>query len=106
MVRVPLVYSNVMELRSLYKDAFLKKHGVKLGFMSAFVRASAFALTDQPVVNAVIDGGDIVYRDYVDISIAVSTPKVRGILSMCTLQLNYTIWTPLQQTVGLRWYTV
>lgn len=65
-----------MELRSLYKDAFLKKHGVKLGFMSAFVKAAAFALMDQPMVNAVIDGTDIVYRDYVDISIAVSTPKV------------------------------
>lgn len=70
------IYSNVMELRNTYKDAFLKKHGVKLGFMSAFVRASAFALTDQPVVNAVIDGSDILYRDYVDISVAVSTPKV------------------------------
>ena len=74
------IYSNVMELRNTYKDAFLKKHGVKLGFMSAFVRASAFALTDQPVVNAVIDGSDILYRDYVDISVAVSTPKV-GALS-------------------------
>ena len=70
------IYSNVMELRNTYKDAFLKKHGVKLGFMSAFVRASAFALTDQPVVHAVIDGSDILYRDYVDISVAVSTPKV------------------------------
>lgn len=65
-----------MELRSLYKDAFLKRHGVKLGFMSAFVRACASALTDQPVVNAVIEGPEIVYRDYVDISVAVSTPKV------------------------------
>ncbi|KAF6034668.1 DLST [Bugula neritina] len=67
--------SNVMEMRNKYKDAFLKKHGVKLGFMSAFVKASAFALQDQPVVNGVIDGNEIVYRDYVDISVAVSTPK-------------------------------
>jgi len=65
-----------MEMRNKYKDAFLKKHGVKLGFMSAFVKASAFALQDQPVVNGVIDGNEIVYRDYVDISVAVSTPKV------------------------------
>ena len=74
-------FSNVMELRTKYKDAFLKKHGVKLGFMSAFVKASAYALQDQPVVNAVIDGNEIVYRDYVDISVAVSTPKVIHIFS-------------------------
>src|SRR5699024_7552276 len=67
--------SNVMELRNKYKDAFAKKHGIKLGFMSAFVKASAYALQDQPVVNAVIEGGEIVYRDYVDISVAVATPK-------------------------------
>jgi 2-oxoglutarate dehydrogenase E2 component (dihydrolipoamide succinyltransferase) len=54
---------------------FFKKHGVKLGFMSAFLKASAFALQSIPSVNAVIDGTDIVYRDYVDISVAVSTPK-------------------------------
>jgi len=67
--------SNVMEMRKLYKDAFAKKYGLKLGFMSAFVKAAAFALTDQPVVNAVIDNQDIVYRDYIDISVAVATPK-------------------------------
>ena len=71
-----MVYSNVMEMRKLYKDAFAKKYGLKLGFMSAFVKAAAFALTDQPVVNAVIDNQDIVYRDYIDISVAVATPKV------------------------------
>ncbi|WAR18601.1 ODO2-like protein [Mya arenaria] len=67
--------SNIMEMRSKYKDAFQKRHGLKLGFMSAFIKASAFALQDQPVVNAVIEGEDIKYRDYVDISVAVSTPK-------------------------------
>jgi len=67
--------SNVMEMRKLYKDAFAKKYNLKLGFMSAFVKAAAFALTDQPVVNAVIDNQDIVYRDYIDISVAVATPK-------------------------------
>lgn len=65
-----------MELRKTHGEAFNKVHGIKLGFMSAFVRASAYALTDQPTVNAVIDGNEIVYRDYVDISVAVATPKV------------------------------
>lgn len=66
-----------MELRKTYGEQFFKAHGIKLGFMSAFVKASAYALSSQPVVNAVIDGNEIVYRDYVDISVAVATPKVR-----------------------------
>lgn len=57
------------------QDLFIEKHGVKLGFMSAFVKASADALQLVPAVNAVIDGDEIVYRDYTDISIAVATPK-------------------------------
>jgi len=61
-------------MRNEYKDAFLKAHGVKLGFMSPFVAAAAKALKEQPAVNAVIDDGHIVYRDYVDISVAVSSP--------------------------------
>ncbi|XP_035689796.1 dihydrolipoyllysine-residue succinyltransferase component of 2-oxoglutarate dehydrogenase complex, mitochondrial-like [Branchiostoma floridae] len=67
--------SGVIEMRSKHKDGFLKKHGVKLGFMSPFVKAAAFALQDQPVVNAVIEDKEIVYRDYIDISVAVATPK-------------------------------
>uniref|UniRef100_A0A671U2L3 Dihydrolipoyllysine-residue succinyltransferase component of 2-oxoglutarate dehydrogenase complex, mitochondrial n=1 Tax=Sparus aurata TaxID=8175 RepID=A0A671U2L3_SPAAU len=69
--------SNISEMRKSYKDAFLKKHNIKLGFMSAFVKAAAYALADQPAVNAVIDDTtkEIVYRDYVDISVAVATPK-------------------------------
>lgn len=67
--------SNLIEMRQKYKDAFLKKHHVKLGFMSAFVKACAFALKDQPVVNAVIEGNEIHYRDFIDISVAVATPK-------------------------------
>ncbi|KAF7261457.1 hypothetical protein EG68_01253 [Paragonimus skrjabini miyazakii] len=67
--------SNLIELRQTYKEVFQKRHGVKLGIMSTFAKASAVALKDQPAVNAVIDGGDIIYRDYVDISIAVATPK-------------------------------
>mmetsp|Transcript_34789 Transcript_34789/g.88122 ORF Transcript_34789/g.88122 Transcript_34789/m.88122 type:complete len:461 (-) Transcript_34789:503-1885(-) len=67
--------TSVIDMRNQYKDLFLEKHGVKLGFMSAFVKASAYALNEVPAVNAVIDGDEIVYRDYVDISIAVATPK-------------------------------
>jgi 2-oxoglutarate dehydrogenase E2 component (dihydrolipoamide succinyltransferase) len=66
--------SGLTEMRTEYKDAFLKKHGAKLGFMSPFVAAAAVALQENPAVNAVIDDGHIVYRDYVDISIAVSSP--------------------------------
>ncbi|XP_075568068.1 dihydrolipoyllysine-residue succinyltransferase component of 2-oxoglutarate dehydrogenase complex, mitochondrial isoform X3 [Pelecanus crispus] len=71
--------SNIREMRAVHKDPFLKKHNLKLGFMSAFVKAAAFALQDQPVVNAVIDDTtkEIVYRDYVDISVAVATPRAR-----------------------------
>ncbi|KAM3320470.1 dihydrolipoyllysine-residue succinyltransferase component of 2-oxoglutarate dehydrogenase complex 1 [Capsicum chacoense] len=67
--------TNLMKLRAEYKDAFVEKHGVKLGLMSGFVKAAVSALQNQPIVNAVIDGDDIIYRDYVDISIAVGTPK-------------------------------
>lgn len=66
-----------MDFRKTNLDAFQKKHGLKLGFMSAFLKASAYALQDQPVVNAVIEGNEIIYRDYVDISVAVATPKVK-----------------------------
>lgn len=71
--------SSIMEFRKLYKDDVLKKTGIKLGFMSAFARACVLAMRDIPIVNASIegpDGGDtIVYRDYVDISVAVATEK-------------------------------
>ncbi|KAG2492018.1 hypothetical protein HYH03_009747 [Edaphochlamys debaryana] len=64
-----------IELRTAYKDIFLEKHNVKLGFMSVFVKAAAYALQEVPAVNAVIDGDEIVFRDFYDISIAVATPK-------------------------------
>lgn len=66
--------SALIDLRNEYKDAFEKRHGVKLGFMSPFIKAATVALQEQPEVNAFIDGDDIVYRDYVDVSVAVSTP--------------------------------
>ncbi|GMS81927.1 hypothetical protein PENTCL1PPCAC_4102 [Pristionchus entomophagus] len=67
--------SNVMEMRTRYQKDFTKKHNVKLGLMSPFVRAAAYALTEMPVCNAVIDDAEIVYRTFVDISVAVATPK-------------------------------
>ena len=67
--------TGLMEMRATHKDAFLEAHGVKLGFMSAFVAAAADALRRVPAVNAVIDGDEIAYRDHTDISIAVATPK-------------------------------
>jgi 2-oxoglutarate dehydrogenase E2 component (dihydrolipoamide succinyltransferase) len=67
--------SHIMAMRSQYKELFLKKHGVKLGFMSFFVKACVQALRDVPSVNAEIDGTDIIYKNYYDISIAVGTDK-------------------------------
>ncbi|MEG8057791.1 2-oxoglutarate dehydrogenase complex dihydrolipoyllysine-residue succinyltransferase [Sphingomonas faeni] len=64
----------VIEARAKYKDLFEKKHGVRLGFMGFFVKAATMALRDIPSVNASIDGDDIVYHDYADISVAVSSP--------------------------------
>ena len=65
----------VMQIRSRYKDAFQKRHGVKLGFMSFFVKACCEALDKHPVVNASVDGDEIVYHGYQDIGIAVSTER-------------------------------
>lgn len=93
--------SSLMELRKLYKDDVLKKQGVKLGFMGAFSRACVLAMRDLPVVNASIEGpngGDtIVYRDYVDISVAVATekglvtPVVRNAESMEIVEIEQAI---------------
>ena len=65
----------IMDLRTKFKDKFKEKHGVGLGFMSFFTRAVCVALREWPAVNAQLDGGDIVYSDFCDISIAVSAPK-------------------------------
>ncbi|KAK3301457.1 uncharacterized protein B0H64DRAFT_353321 [Chaetomium fimeti] len=93
--------SALMEFRSKYKDEVLKKTGVKLGFMSAFSRACVLAMRDIPVVNASIEGpngGDtIVYRDYVDISVAVATekglvtPVVRNVESLDLVDIEKSI---------------
>ncbi len=65
----------VMDLRSEYKDVFEKKHGVKLGFMSFFVKACAHALHEVPEVNAEIDGDSVVYKNYINMGVAVGTPQ-------------------------------
>lgn len=67
--------SAVMELRNAYKDSFEKKHGVKLGFMSFFVKAAVNALKEFPAVNAEISGDEIIYKNYYDLGVAVSTPQ-------------------------------
>ena len=67
--------SEIMALRNTYKDAFEKRHGVKLGFMSFFVKAVIYALKEVPAVNAEIDGTDLIYKNHYDISVAVGTEK-------------------------------
>ena len=67
--------SAVIDARARYKDLFEKKHGIRLGFMGFFVKAVALAAKDVPSVNAKIEGDEIVYHDYLDVSVAVSAPK-------------------------------
>lgn len=91
--------SAAMNLRKEYKDAFFETHGVKLGFMSIFSKACAEALKEVPAINAMIDDEtqEIVFRDYVDISVAVSSPRglvvpvVRNVESMDFLNIESTI---------------
>src|SRR5438309_789004 len=89
--------SAVIDARTRYKDLFEKKHGIRLGFMAFFVKACALAIRDVPAVNASLDGEDIVYRDYLDVSIAVSAPKglvvpvVRNAQAMSFAELEKTI---------------
>ncbi|MBW02457.1 Dihydrolipoyllysine-residue succinyltransferase component of 2-oxoglutarate dehydrogenase complex, mitochondrial, partial [Eschrichtius robustus] len=92
--------SNIQEMRARHKDAFLKKHNLKLGFMSAFVKASAFALQEQPVVNAVIDDTtkEVVYRDYIDISVAVATP--RGLVVPVIRNVETMNYADIERTIG------
>ena len=87
----------IMDLRSKYKDQFKEKHGVGLGFMSFFTKAVCEAAKDFPAVNARIDGEEIVYNDFVDVSIAVSAPKglvvpiIRNADSMSLAQIEKTV---------------
>jgi 2-oxoglutarate dehydrogenase E2 component (dihydrolipoamide succinyltransferase) len=89
--------SAVIDARTRYKDLFEKKHGIRLGFMGFFVKACALAAKDVPSVNASIEGDEIVYHDYLDVSIAVSAPKglvvpiVRNADSMSFAEIEKTI---------------
>jgi 2-oxoglutarate dehydrogenase E2 component (dihydrolipoamide succinyltransferase) len=89
--------SAVLEARNRYKEMFEKKHGIRLGFMSFFVKAVALAARDVPAVNASLDGDEIVYHDYLDVSIAVSAPKglvvpvIRNAQAMSFAEIEKTI---------------
>ena len=88
----------VQELRARYKDSFEKKHGVKLGFSSFFVRASIEALKRFPLVNAAIDGNDIVYREFYDIGMAVSTD--RGLVVPVLRDADTASFAQIEKAVG------
>ena len=91
--------TRIMEIRKQYKDKFKEQHGVGLGFMSFFSKACAIALSEWPAVNAYMDGNELVYHDYADISIAVSTPKgltvpvMRNVESMSMADIEKTVVT-------------
>jgi len=89
--------SSVMDLRKLYKDEIIKKKDIKFGFMGLFSKAATLAMKDLPSVNGAIEGDQLVYKDYVDISIAVATPKglvtpvVRNAESLSVLEIEQEI---------------
>ncbi|XP_003380543.1 2-oxoglutarate dehydrogenase, E2 component, dihydrolipoamide succinyltransferase [Trichinella spiralis] len=89
--------SALMEMRKRHNEQFQKKHGVKLGLMSPFIKAASYALIEQPVVNAVIDESEIVYRHFVDISVAVASerglvvPVIRNVESMSYAEVEKAI---------------
>jgi 2-oxoglutarate dehydrogenase E2 component (dihydrolipoamide succinyltransferase) len=88
----------IMDIRNKYKDKFKEKHGVGLGFMSFFTRACVLALQKYPAVNAYIDGTDIIYNEFCDISIAVSGPKGLMVPVMRNVE-TYTLWD-IEKQVG------
>ncbi|MGH8403042.1 MAG: 2-oxoglutarate dehydrogenase complex dihydrolipoyllysine-residue succinyltransferase, partial [Gammaproteobacteria bacterium] len=88
----------VMALRSRYKDKFEKEQGVKLGFMSFFVKAVVEALKKYPVVNASVEGNDIIYHDYWDISVAVSTP--RGLVTPVLRDADQMSYAEIEKTLA------
>jgi len=88
----------VMDLRAKYKDGFEKKHGVKLGFMSFFIKAAVEALKKFPTVNASIEGNDIVYHEYYDIGVAVSTEK--GLMVPVLRDVDLQSYADLEKNIG------
>jgi 2-oxoglutarate dehydrogenase E2 component (dihydrolipoamide succinyltransferase) len=89
---------HVMDLRAKYKETFEKKHGVKLGFMSFFVKAAVEALKKFPVVNASIEGNDIVYHEYYDIGVAVSTEK--GLMVPVLRDVDLQSYADIEKNIG------
>ena len=90
--------SEVIAAREKYKELFEKKHGVKLGFMSFFTKAVALAVHDIPAVNAQIDGDEIVYHNYLDISVAVSAPK--GLVVPVVRNADKLSFAGIEKTIG------
>jgi 2-oxoglutarate dehydrogenase E2 component (dihydrolipoamide succinyltransferase) len=90
--------TNVMAVRNAYKDHFEKKHGVKLGFMSFFVKACIEALKEIPAVNAEIDGTDLVYKNYYDIGVAVGTPN--GLVVPVVRDADQLSFADVEKTIG------
>ncbi len=90
--------TEVMALRSRYKEKFEKEHGAKLGFMSFFVKATVEALKKYPVVNASVEGNDIVYHDYWDVSVAVSTP--RGLVTPVLRDADQMSFADIEKTLA------
>ena len=88
----------VMDVRAKYKDTFEKKHGVKLGFMSFFVKAAVEALKRFPAVNASIEGNDIVYHEYYDIGVAVSTD--RGLMVPVLRDADLQSYADIEKNIG------
>jgi 2-oxoglutarate dehydrogenase E2 component (dihydrolipoamide succinyltransferase) len=91
--------TEVMAARERYKDAFEKKHGVKLGFMSFFAKAACLALKDFPAVNAQIDGDEIIYHDYVDLSVAVSAPN--GLVVPVVRNVDQMGFADIEKAIGV-----
>jgi 2-oxoglutarate dehydrogenase E2 component (dihydrolipoamide succinyltransferase) len=89
---------SVMDVRTKYKDSFEKKHGVKLGFMSFFVKAAVEALKRFPTVNASIEGNDIVYHEYYDIGVAVSTD--RGLMVPVIRDADLKSYADIEKEIG------
>jgi 2-oxoglutarate dehydrogenase E2 component (dihydrolipoamide succinyltransferase) len=88
----------VMDIRKRYRDSFEKKHGVRIGFMSFFAKAAIEALRKFPVVNASVEGSDIIYHDYYDLGIAVSTD--RGLMVPVLRDADLMSFADIERTIG------
>ena len=90
--------SEAMALRDRYRETFEKKHGVRLGFMSFFVKAAIVALKELPAINAEIDGDDLVYKNYYDIGVAVGTPQ--GLVVPVLREADQKSFAEIEKTIG------